>query len=122
MNKEKIESELNNKKIVMLDRLNKVIKTNDNLTKEEIIDYVFRDIKPHTTKSMTDINGKIDILNNSENKENLDDSKNNQDIKKEIKDINEDEKEKDKEENNKKEDNNINNQKNEENKNDKEKS
>ena len=42
----KMEDELSNKKSVMLKRLEKVMKDDRNMTKEEITDYVFNDVKP----------------------------------------------------------------------------
>ena len=47
----KIENEMNNKKVVMMDRLRKVMKSDEHFTKDEIIDYVFHDIKPNSHKN-----------------------------------------------------------------------
>ena len=47
----KIENEMNNKKVVMMDRLRKVMKSDEYFTKDEIIDYVFHDIKPNSHKN-----------------------------------------------------------------------
>ena len=53
----------------MLNRLSKIIKSNDQFTKDEIVDYVFRNIKPHTTKSMINSKNKFNIYNTSDNDE-----------------------------------------------------
>ena len=42
----KMEDELSNKKSVILKRLEKVMKDDTNMTKDEITDYVFNDVKP----------------------------------------------------------------------------
>jgi hypothetical protein len=61
----KIENEMNNKKVVMMDRLRKVMKSDEYFTKDEIIDYVFHDIKPNSHKNNENANA-----NKDEKKEN----------------------------------------------------
>ena len=65
----KIGEELNYKKTIMLNRLGKIIRSNEQFTKEEINDYVFKNIKPHTTKSMINTNSKFKIYNNTSDNE-----------------------------------------------------
>ena len=57
---------MNEKKNIMLKRLEQVIKSDKNMTKDEIMDYVF-DSK-HANKSITDENNYIDSkVSNKEN-------------------------------------------------------
>jgi hypothetical protein len=66
----KMEEEMKYKKSVMLNRLSKIIRSNEPYTKEEIADYVFKNIKPHTTKSMINTSNKFQLYNDtSENEE-----------------------------------------------------
>ena len=64
---------MNNKKNIMLNRLSKIIRSNDYLSKEEIIDYVFRDVKPNTTKSMVSTKSNFKLYNDldEENSKNI---------------------------------------------------
>ena len=73
--RKKMEQNLNNKKSIMLDRLNKIIRSDENYTKEEIIDYVFRDIKPNTTKSLNNTKSNFKLYNDMD-KENSKDMSN----------------------------------------------
>ena len=52
----------------MLDRLNRIIRSNDYLTKEEIIDYSFRDKKPITKFKLYSILDKNESNENFEEK------------------------------------------------------
>ena len=63
----KIEDQLNNKKSAMLNRLQKVMKDDKNMTKDEIMEYVFNDIKP--TNKKKDEENKKDV--NNENTPNV---------------------------------------------------
>ena len=64
----KLEDEMNNKKSVMLSRLEKVMKDDRNMTKDEIMDYVINDVKPgqkHKEENKKEDN--INIKDNSAN-------------------------------------------------------
>ena len=68
----KIENEMNTKKSVMLNRLEKVMKDDEiNMTKDEILDYVINDIKPgHKNKNeenKKEKNKEINIKDNNDN-------------------------------------------------------
>ena len=57
----KMESEMNNRKSIMLNRLSQIIRSDEYYTKDEIIDYVFNNISPSTTKSMNNTRNIINI-------------------------------------------------------------
>ena len=61
--RKKIEEEINNKKSIMLKRLQNVIKNNKQMTKEEIMDYVF-DVK-NKNKTIPDNKGNIKLNDNN---------------------------------------------------------
>ena len=63
----KLEDEINNKKSKMLKRLEKVMKDDKNMTKNEIMDYVIKDTKPQKKNKDEDYN-KEDISNNNKEK------------------------------------------------------
>ena len=63
----KLEDEINNKKSKMLKRLEKVMKDDKNMTKNEIMDYVINDTKPQKKNKDEDYN-KEDISNNNKEK------------------------------------------------------
>jgi len=86
----KIEEEMNNKKNIMMGRLNKLIKSDNYFTRDEIINYVLHDIKPNktshnfykhskSTKNIKENDNKEDI--NNSNDQNSKEEKNNDDIK-----------------------------------------
>ena len=106
--RKKMEQKLSNKKSIMLDRLNKIIRSDENFTKEEIIDYVFRDVKPNTTKSMVSTKSNFKLYNemDEENSKNI--SKINKNNENTIEDK-ENEVNKEKNKNAKNDDKNINN-------------
>ena len=65
---------MNNKKEIMLNRLSKIIKSDEYLTKEEIINYVFNNIKPNTTKSVKRVK-KIKFIKKDNENTNIEDDK-----------------------------------------------
>ena len=66
----KMENEMNNKKDVMMGRLRKVMKSDEYFTREEIIDYVFNDVKPnHKTNEKNQSKNDNEDNNNNENEE-----------------------------------------------------
>ena len=72
----KMENEMNNKKDVMLRRLRKVMKSDEYFTKDEIIDYVFNDIKPIHKNNDKNQNK----TNDNEKEDNKDEKENNRNI------------------------------------------
>ena len=86
----KIEEEMNNKKDIMMSRLNKLIKSDDYFTRDEIINYVLHDIKPNKTShnfyKLSKSTKKINENTNKEDKNNANahkskEEKNDDDIK-----------------------------------------
>ena len=73
--RKRIEAEMNNKKDIMMNRLSKVVKSDEYFTKDEIIDYVFNDKKPNTTKSMSNIR-RINYIKQDKNDKNNKNDKN----------------------------------------------
>ena len=61
----KMEDDISNKKSVMLRRLEKVMKDDRDMTKEEIMDYVFNDVKPGQKNKEENKKEDININDNS---------------------------------------------------------
>ena len=76
----KMENEMNNKKDVMMGRLRKVMKSDEYFTREEIIDYVFNDVKP-SHKTIKSQSKYIENENNNDDKKEDESNKENENNK-----------------------------------------